>query len=161
MADITTTPSFTPSSKGSPSTVHTAVMASEHSSEYEMETQSDSSSEEQAPRRHHKSGKHVRDEPNTLIELQACPLAMSCFQHLACFEFFQRVANVRVHHELSHLFVLHLHGGQSILAGVTFTLTPETISVATGIPNVGEQWHKKKKVERHHYEPYIKASCLS
>jgi len=44
---------------------------------------------------------------------------------------------------------------------VTFTLTPETISMEMGIPNIGEQWHKKKKVERHHYEPYIKASCLS
>ena len=33
--------------------------------------------------------------------------------------------------------------------------------MATGIPNTGEQWHKKKKVERHHYEPYIKASFLS
>jgi len=33
--------------------------------------------------------------------------------------------------------------------------------VATGIPNIEEQWHKKKKVERHHYEPYIKNSCLS
>ena len=46
------------------------------------------------------------------------------------------------------------------MVGVTFTLTPETISVEIGIPNVGEQWHKKKKVDRHHYEPYIKASCL-
>ena len=103
-----------------------------------METQSDSSSEEQAPRRHHKSGKHVRDDPTTLTELQACPLSMSCFQHLVCFEFCQRVENVRVHHELARLFVLHLHGGQSILAGVTFTLTPKAISVAKGIPNVGE-----------------------
>ena len=136
-------------------------MASEVSSEYEVETHNDTSSGEQAPRRHHRSGKHVRDEPNTLTELQACPLAMSSFQQLACFEFCQRVSNVRVHHELAHIFALHLHGGQSILAGVTFTLTPEAISVAIGIPNVGEQWHKKKKVERHHYEPYIKASCLS
>ena len=47
------------------------------------------------------------------------------------------------------------------MAGVTFTLTPEAISVATRIPNIGEQWHKKKKVERHFYEPYIKNSCLS
>jgi len=30
--------------------------------------------------------------------------------------------------------------------------------VATGIPNVGEQWHEKKKVDRKYYEPYIKAS---
>ena len=113
-------------------------MASEGSSEYEVENHSDTTSGEQAPRRHHRSGKHVRDEPNTLNELQACPLAMSCFQHLACFEFFQRVANVRVHHDLARLFALHLHGGQSILAGVTFTLTPESISLAIGIPNIGE-----------------------
>jgi len=71
------------------------------------------------------------------------------------------VANVRVHHELARLFALHLQGGQSVLARVTFTFTPETISVAIGIPNTGEQWHKKKKVERHHYEPYIKDSYLN
>ena len=71
------------------------------------------------------------------------------------------MANIKVHHELARLFALHLQGGQSILAGVTFTLTPEAISVATGIPNIGEQWHKKKKVQRHHYESYIKNSCLS
>ena len=113
-------------------------MAFEVSSEYEEETHSDAASGEQAQKRHHWSGKHVRDEPNTPTEWQACSRAMSCFQHLACFEFCQRVANVRVHHELAHLFSLHLHGGQSILAGVAFTLTPKTISVAIGIPNIGE-----------------------
>jgi len=107
------------------------------SSDYEGDTHSDTSSGERAHRRHHQSGRHLRDEPNTLTELQACPLAMSCFQHLACYEFCQRVANVRVHHELAHLFALHLQGGQSILAGVTFTLTPEAISVAIGIANIG------------------------
>jgi len=56
-------------------------MASEHSSDYEVETQSDSPLEEQAPRRPHKSGRHVREEPITLTELQAYPLAMQCFHH--------------------------------------------------------------------------------
>lgn len=46
------------------------------------------------------------------------------------------------------------------MVGVTFTLTPKTISVAIGIPNVGEQWHKKKKVDRQHNEAYIKARFL-
>ena len=123
-------------------------MASEHSSDYEVETQSDSPLEEQAPRRPHKSGRHVREEPTTLTELQACPLAMSCFQHQSCYEFCQNVASIQFHHELAHLFVLHLHGDQAILAGVTFTLTPESISWATGIPNIGEPWHKKKKIDR-------------
>ena len=136
-------------------------MASGISLDYEGDTHSDTSSGERAHRRHHRSRKHLKDEPNTLTELQACPLAMSCFQHLACYEFFQRVENVRVHHELAHLFALHLQGGQSKLVGVTFTLAPKAISVARGIPNIGEQWHKKKKVERHFYEPYIKNNCLS
>ena len=47
------------------------------------------------------------------------------------------------------------------MVGVTFTFKPEAISVATGIPNVGEQWHKKKRVDRKHYEPYIKARFLN
>jgi len=44
-------------------------MAFEGSSEYEVETHNDTALGEQAPRRHHRSGKHVRDEPNTLTEL--------------------------------------------------------------------------------------------
>ena len=68
------------------------------------------------------------------------------------------VERVKYRHELAILFVLHLHNGQVNLAGVTFTLTPETIAKATGIPNVGEQWNKGYLVEKDHYEPYIKAS---
>ena len=70
------------------------------------------------------------------------------------------MASVQFHHELAHLFVLHLHEDQAILAGVTFTLTPESVSLETGIPNIGEPWHKKKKIDRQHYEPYIKTSFL-
>lgn len=122
-------------------------MASEHSSEYEVETQSDSPLEEQAPQRPHKGGRHVREEPNTLTELQTCPLAMQCFQHHSCYEFCQKVASVQFHHELARLFVLHLHGDKATLAGVTFTLTPESVSLATDIQNIGEPWHKKQKID--------------
>ena len=104
---------------------------------------SDSTTELHAPRRPHKSGRHVREEPTSLAELQACPLAMACFQHHSCYQFFEMVARVHHHQELAHLFVLHLHDGQVTLAGVTFTLTPETISQATRIPNVGEQCNKR------------------
>jgi len=55
---------------------------------------------------------------------------------------------------------LYLHGDQVILASVTFTLTPKTVSLATGIPNIGELWHKKQQIDRQHYEPYIKPNFL-
>jgi len=131
-------------------------MSCGHSSDYEVETESDSPMEEHAPQRPHRGDRHIREEPTTLTELQACPLAMFCFQHQSCYEFCEKVAYIQFHRELAHLFVLHLHGDQAILAGVAFTLTPETISLATGIPNIGETWNKRQKIDRQHYEPYIK-----
>ena len=44
----------------------------------------------------------------------------------------------KFHHELAHLFVLHFHCAQVTLGGVSFTLTPDSISLATGMPNIGE-----------------------
>lgn len=111
-----------------------------------------------APRRPHKGGKHIREEPTSLAELQACPLVVTCFQHQSCYQFCEMVERVQYHHELARLFVLHLHNSQVTLAGVTFTLTPESISLATCIPNVGEQWNKRQQIDRENYEAYIKAS---
>ena len=48
------------------------------------------------------------------------------------------IARIDYHQELARFFVFHLHDGQVTLAAVNFTLTPETISQATEIPNVGE-----------------------
>jgi len=76
-------------------------MFSGHSFEYEAETKSDSPLREQEPRRPRKSGKHVMEEPITLIELHACPLAMQCFEHQYCYEFCQNVEEVQFHHELA------------------------------------------------------------
>jgi len=106
--------------------------------DHEEETHSDSLTEVHAPRRPHKGGKHIRQEPTTISELQACPLAITCFKYQSCYEFCEMVARVKHHHELAHLFVLHLHNGQATLASVTFNLTPESIYLATNIPNIGE-----------------------
>src|SRR5699024_9661873 len=137
-----------------------AVMPFDHSSDYEVETQSDSPMEEHAPRRPHRGGRHIREEPTTLTELHAYPLAVSYFQYQSCYEFCEKVANIQFHHELARLFVLHLHGDQVTLAGVTFTLTLESILIATDIPSIGEPWNKRQKIDRQHYEPYIKPSFL-
>jgi len=71
------------------------------------------------------------------------------------------ITQIQHHQELARLFVLHLHDGQVTLAGVNFTLTPETISQATRIPNVGEECNKKMQVEKVHYEPYIRPSYVT
>ena len=47
--------------------------------ERDEETVSDSSQKIHAPRKPHKGGKHIREEPTTLTELLACPLEVTCF----------------------------------------------------------------------------------
>ena len=85
---------------------------------------------------------------------------MAFFQQQSCFQYCEMIAQIQHHQVLAQFFVLHLHNGQVTLAGVNFTLTPETISQATGIPNVGEEWNKRQQVEKVHYEPYIRPSYL-
>jgi len=133
-------------------------METDSAYERDEETVSDSSQEVHALRKPHKGGKHIREEPTTLTELLACPLVVTCFKHQSFYQFCEMVERVKYQHELSRLFILHLHNGQVKLAGVSFTLTLETIAAATGIPNVGEEWNKGQLVGKEHYESYIKAS---
>ena len=135
---------------------------SETDSPYEQgyEQESDSSTEVNVPRRSHKSGRHVREEPTSLSQLQACPLAMDCFQRQSCFHYCEMIAQTQHHHELARLFVLHLQNGRVNLAGVDFTLSSETISEVTGIPNIGEEWNKRQQLDKVYYEPDIKPGYL-
>ena len=95
-------------------------------------------------------------EPTSLTYLQVCPLAVTCFHHQSCYEFCERISQIQHHRELVRLFVFHLHDGHVNLAGVDFILSPEIVAQATGIPNVGEEWNKRKLLDRFQYEPYIK-----
>ena len=70
------------------------------------------------------------------------------------------ISQTQHHQELVHLFVLHLHDGHVNLAGVNFTLSPETIAQATGIPNLGEEWSKRQPLNRFYYDPYIKPGYM-
>jgi len=108
------------------------------------------------PRRGGKGGKPLREEPISLVQLQACPLAMDCFRRQSCYHYCELISQIQHHRELARLFVLHLHDGHVNLTGVDFILSPETITEATGIPNIGEQWNKRQQLEKSYYEPYIK-----
>ena len=46
--------------------------------------------------------------------------------------------------------------GKSLLMGVTFTISTNAISVAIGIPNVGEKWFKEGNLDQSYYESYLK-----
>ena len=70
---------------------------------------------------------------------------------MSCYQFCERLSQIQHHRELARLFVLHLHDGLVTLARVNFILTPEVISEATGIPNVGEVWSKRRLLDFVHF----------
>ena len=70
--------------------------------EYEEDTLSDSFRERNLqPRKPHKGGRIIREEPINMSELLVCPLATTCFRYQSCFEFCEMVQRVKFHHELA------------------------------------------------------------
>jgi len=68
--------------------------------EYDEETTNDCFVERHRQRKPHKRGKIIREEATNLRELQACPLAVSCFKHHGRFELCELVERAQFHHEL-------------------------------------------------------------
>ena len=96
-------------------------------------------SEEQTPKKKSfkKGGKLIRYEPETTKELMASPLTVSCFKHVGCFEFCEKVQQIQYHPMLTRLFITNIHDRQVTLVGVTFTMSTNIIVATTGISNVG------------------------
>ena len=104
---------------------------------------SGSGEEGQVPRRHqHKGGRINRFESLNKMELNSSPLTVSCFQNVGCYEFCEKVQQVKNYPELTRLFILNLHEKQVNLEWVKFELSSDAIAISTGIPSVGEKWFK-------------------
>ena len=81
---------------------------------------------------------------------------MTCFKHVGCFDFCEKIQKVQHHPVLIKILISNLHDNQVTLAGVTFIISTTIIEDATRIPNVGEKWYKEKDLESHYFDPYIK-----
>ena len=69
-----------------------------------------SGGEAQIPRRHdHKGGNINRFEPLSTRELMSSPLTVSCFKHVGCFDFCEKVQQVQNHPKLTRLFIINFH----------------------------------------------------
>lgn len=118
---------------------------------------STSSDEGQGPIRPKQKGGIInRFEPLDTFQITSSPIILSCFQDVGCYHFCERVKQVQNHSDLTRLFILSLQDKQVNLAGVNFELSSESIARATGIPDVGERWFKKKKLALSYYEPFLK-----
>ena len=113
--------------------------------------------EPQHQRKPHKGGIVIREEPSNIRELQASHMIVSCFRHLGCYEFCEKVQRVQRHPKLTRLFVANINDNKATLVGVTFIVSSSIIADATRILNVGEKWYKSQDLDEHYYEPYIKS----
>ena len=100
-------------------------MARNNNSSYEEETQSESSRDKNVqPRRPHKGGKIIREEPISIVELLACPLTTTCFRYQSFFDFCEMVERVKYHHEIARQFVINMENNMVHLVGVNTQVVP-------------------------------------
>jgi hypothetical protein len=61
---------------------------------------------------------------------------------------------------LPEQFTLSFDGFRTVISGVTFQVTEETLSTATEIPLRGERWFKGMPLDAWCYEYFTKKDCL-
>jgi len=123
-----------------------------------LETKNNSGSEggQRPVRPKLKGGKVNRLESLSIVAITSSPRILSCFQNTICFQFGEKVKQVKSHPKLTSLLILNLHNKHSDLAGVKFKISAGAISEAIGIPSVGEKWFKNGKLDKDFFEPLVK-----
>jgi hypothetical protein len=99
-----------------------------------------SEGEETEVRRPHKGRRVLRLEPTNTRELLASPLTVTCFKHVGCYDFCEKIQRVQHHPMLTRLFISRLHDIQD----------------STRIPNIGEKWFKKGNLKKRDFDFFLK-----
>jgi len=107
-------------------------------------------------KKYNKGGKILRYELTNCNEINASPFIKQCFEDVNCLDFYKRVCEVGFHEQLIDCVATHLKGESAIIAGVEFTFSVASISLATGIPDHGEYWFKGMKLDLVRYRSFLK-----
>ena len=70
----------------------------------------------------------------------------------------QKVEELGFREKLTSTFATSLRRDKVTIAGLVFTLSAESISIATRIPNNGETWLKCRDIDLENYKMYLKPS---
>ena len=108
------------------------------------------------PRQDSRSGLQRIFEPISTEEVNAHSSVLFNFHEVGCLYFFQRVQEVKSYSPLTHLCALRFQEKHFHLAGLDFKFSPRSISKATKIPYVGENWFKKSHLDSEEYKPFLK-----
>lgn len=68
----------------------------------------------------------------------ASPFIKKFFQDVGCLVFYEKIQEVGSNAKLTFIFPTNFRRDKANIAGVDFTISADSISIATGIPNHGE-----------------------
>jgi hypothetical protein len=102
----------------------------------------------------YKGGNVLRYEPQEMTLVNSDPAYRVSFEQAGCMRFCERIQGYNV--QLTKEFTLNFNGVNTIIAGVTFPVSEETISAATEIPIQGEKWFKGMPLELMFYIDFLK-----
>jgi len=91
-------------------------------------------------RKTHKGGKVVRTKLVDMHLFDIEPMEREVFQRVGCLSFCQNMH--RGHPEVAKEFALHFDGRKTKVGYLEYEVTQASISVATGIPIIGDKWFK-------------------
>jgi len=94
---------------------------------------------EEENKSYNKGGQVSRYEPLNTHEMMSSSLSKQCFHNVGCLGFCEQVQQVKYHAKLTNLFTTNLRIDKVTVIGVSFTISTEAITAATGIPNSGEK----------------------
>jgi hypothetical protein len=88
-------------------------------------------------KRYNKGGQVSRYEPTQVREIMASPFTKKSFEDVGCLGFCERIQEVCFNAKLTSLFATNFKKDKTTIAGIEFTISTDSIIVATGIPNHG------------------------
>jgi hypothetical protein len=102
----------------------------------------------------YKGGNIFRYEPQGMTLVNSDPAYKVSFEHVGCMRFYEKVQEYNLY--LTKHFDLNFNGVNTTIAGITFPVSEETISVATEIPTQGEKWFKGMPLDPSFYIDFLK-----
>jgi hypothetical protein len=107
----------------------------------------------------HRGGNVLRYEPQSLSLVNSDPAFRVSFEQAGCIRFCEKIQGYN--QQLTKDFSLNYNGVQTIVVGVIFPVSEESIAVATEIPILGERWFKGMPLDSVFYIDFLKPKYIS
>ena len=107
-------------------------------------------------KRQHKGQRILKYEPSDCNTINSYPFIKQCFEDVHCLEFCKRVSEAGFYEQLIDWVVTQLKGDTTVIAGIEFSFSVASISLATSLPDTDEYWFKGMSLDIENYKPFLR-----